>query len=101
MRSCLYGLINSHKQNIDIIVMYTAIFKVYILCNGPNTHCCLTEIHAGYSKLRARFEECCTTTVGEFCTEQTCPVMSGGPKFEYYWADETHKKPQALPATQV
>jgi len=39
-------------------------------------------------------------TVCEYCTEQTCPIMSGGPKFEYYWADETHKKPQALPAPQ-
>jgi len=40
-------------------------------------------------------------TVCEYCTEQTCPIMSGGPKFEYYWADETHKKPQALPAPRV
>ena len=40
-------------------------------------------------------------TVCEFCTEQTCPIMSGGPKFEYYWADETQKKPQALSASQV
>ena len=40
-------------------------------------------------------------TVCEFCTETTCPTMSGGPKFEYYWADETQKKPQALPAPQV
>ena len=40
-------------------------------------------------------------TVCEYCTEQTCPIMSGGPKFEYYWADETHKKPQALSAAQV
>ncbi len=40
-------------------------------------------------------------TVCEFCTEKTCPIMSGGPKFEYYWADETHRKPQALPAPAV
>ena len=40
-------------------------------------------------------------TVCEYCTEQSCPIMSGGPKFEYYWADETHKKPQALPAPRV
>ncbi|XP_003386188.1 PREDICTED: MOB kinase activator 3B-like [Amphimedon queenslandica] len=39
-------------------------------------------------------------TVGEFCTESSCPVMSGGPKFEYYWADEVQKKPQKLPANQ-
>ena len=38
-------------------------------------------------------------TVCEFCTEATCPVMSGGPKFEYYWADEIQKKPMKLPAT--
>ena len=40
-------------------------------------------------------------TVCEFCTDASCPVMSGGPKFEYYWADEVQKKPQALPAPQV
>ena len=40
-------------------------------------------------------------TVCEHCTDTTCPVMSGGPKFEYYWADEVQKKPQALPAPQV
>ena len=40
-------------------------------------------------------------TVCEFCTGKTCPVMSGGPKFEYYWADEKHKKPQAVSAPQV
>lgn len=37
-------------------------------------------------------------TVQDFCTEETCPMMSGGPKFEYYWADETQKKPQAVSA---
>ena len=40
-------------------------------------------------------------TVCEFCTDASCPVMSGGPKFEYYWADEVQKKPLALPAPQV
>lgn len=39
-------------------------------------------------------------TVCEFCTDASCPVMSGGPKFEYYWADEVQKKPLALPAPQ-
>ncbi|XP_078332345.1 MOB kinase activator 3B-like isoform X4 [Crassostrea virginica] len=38
-------------------------------------------------------------TVCEFCTEQTCPTMSGGPKYEYHWCDgQTYKKPTALPA---
>lgn len=26
-------------------------------------------------------------TLTEFCTPETCPVMSAGPKFEYLWAD--------------
>eukprot|EP00669_Euglena_mutabilis_P007440 TRINITY_DN2726_c0_g1_i1.p1 TRINITY_DN2726_c0_g1~~TRINITY_DN2726_c0_g1_i1.p1 ORF type:complete len:225 (+),score=102.51 TRINITY_DN2726_c0_g1_i1:78-752(+) len=29
----------------------------------------------------------------EFCTEETCKVMSAGPKFEYLWRDEKKKKP--------
>jgi len=38
-------------------------------------------------------------TVSEYCTTTTCPTMSGGPKFEYLWADGgKYKKPTALPA---
>ena len=33
-------------------------------------------------------------TITEFCTEDKCPVMSAGPKYEYHWADGTTvKKP--------
>lgn len=32
--------------------------------------------------------------IAEFCTEQACPVMCAGPKYEYMWADGvTIKKP--------
>ncbi|CAN0432345.1 unnamed protein product [Lampetra fluviatilis] len=31
-------------------------------------------------------------TIAEFCTEQSCPVMSAGPKYEYHWADGTNIK---------
>ncbi|XP_075400818.1 MOB kinase activator 3A [Tenrec ecaudatus] len=38
-------------------------------------------------------------TVSDGCTEQSCPVMSGGPKYEYRWQDEREfRKPTALPA---
>lgn len=26
-------------------------------------------------------------TVSEYCTEATCPTMSGGSRYEYLWAD--------------
>ncbi|KAG1677505.1 MOB kinase activator-like 3 [Nymphon striatum] len=40
-------------------------------------------------------------TITGHCTEETCPTMSGGPKFEYLWADGAkYKKPTALPANQ-
>eukprot|EP01094_Clydonella_sp_ATCC50884_P007883 TRINITY_DN1714_c0_g1_i1.p1 TRINITY_DN1714_c0_g1~~TRINITY_DN1714_c0_g1_i1.p1 ORF type:complete len:225 (+),score=86.94 TRINITY_DN1714_c0_g1_i1:97-771(+) len=33
-------------------------------------------------------------SIGEFCTEETCPTMSAGSRYEYYWADgEKIKKP--------
>eukprot|EP00795_Rhopilema_esculentum_P013066 gene13066-3844_t len=33
-------------------------------------------------------------TITEYCTSESCPVMSAGPKFEYLWADGTNvKKP--------
>lgn len=38
-------------------------------------------------------------TVSEYCNETTCPAMSGGPRYEYLWADGDHyKKPTKLPA---
>lgn len=33
-------------------------------------------------------------TITDFCTEDTCPIMSAGQKYEYYWADgQQVKKP--------
>lgn len=33
-------------------------------------------------------------TITEFCTEDSCPLMSAGPRYEYHWADYTTvKKP--------
>jgi MOB kinase activator 1 len=33
-------------------------------------------------------------TLTEFCTDETCPVMSAGRRYEYHWADGTTiKKP--------
>ena len=41
-------------------------------------------------------------TISEYCTEKSCPTMSGGPKYEYYWSDgDRYKKPTGLPATTV
>lgn len=40
-------------------------------------------------------------TISDYCTEASCPTMSGGPKFEYFWADgHKYKKPTKLPAPQ-
>ena len=33
-------------------------------------------------------------TLTEFCTAESCPIMSAGPKYEYLWKDETMKKPE-------
>ncbi|KAI8595797.1 Mps1 binder-like protein [Dissophora ornata] len=37
-------------------------------------------------------------TITEFCTPQDCPVMSAGPKYEYHWKDDSHKKPARVSA---
>lgn len=40
-------------------------------------------------------------TVCDFCTDGSCPQMSGGPQYEYQWADgTTYKKPTSMPAPQ-
>ncbi|PAV77803.1 hypothetical protein WR25_01359 [Diploscapter pachys] len=38
-------------------------------------------------------------TIADVCTEESCPTMSGGPKYEYLWQDGIdYKKPTRLPA---
>ena len=39
-------------------------------------------------------------TVAEYCTEQSCPVMSAGPAYKYLWrsGNKKHSKPQELSA---
>ncbi|KAK5638051.1 hypothetical protein RI129_012346 [Pyrocoelia pectoralis] len=40
-------------------------------------------------------------TISEYCTQQSCPTMSGGSRFEYLWADgDRFKKPTQLPARE-
>lgn len=39
-------------------------------------------------------------TITEFCTAQTCPVMTAGPQFEYLWADDKIKKPIKVSAPE-
>jgi len=36
---------------------------------------------------------------GRICTTESCPSMTGGPKYEYLWQDEG-KKPETLPAPE-
>jgi len=39
--------------------------------------------------------------VSEYCTNESCPVMSGGPKYEYLWCDQytqEYKRPTHLSA---
>lgn len=39
--------------------------------------------------------------VSEFCTDTSCPIMSGGPKYEYHWCDGVrYKKPTRCSAPQ-
>ncbi|XP_014196902.2 MOB kinase activator 3C isoform X1 [Haplochromis burtoni] len=38
-------------------------------------------------------------TVSEYCSERTCPIMSGGLRYEYRWQDgKDYKRPTKLPA---
>ncbi|KAB1259420.1 MOB kinase activator 3A [Camelus dromedarius] len=38
-------------------------------------------------------------TISDGCTERSCPIMSGGPKYEYRWQDEHRfRRPTALSA---
>ncbi|CAI5777237.1 Uncharacterized protein PODLI_1B008028 [Podarcis lilfordi] len=40
-------------------------------------------------------------TMSEFCTEKSCPIMSGGLKYEYRWQDDyRYKRPTKLSAPQ-
>lgn len=37
-------------------------------------------------------------TISEFCTDDRCPCMSAGPKYEYAWADDRIRKPMSVSA---
>jgi len=38
--------------------------------------------------------------VNEYCTRESCPTMSGGPRYEYRWCDGVkYKKPTSLSAS--
>jgi len=39
-------------------------------------------------------------SVSEFCTDQSCPSMNAGPKYEYKWKDENSKKVMDVTAPQ-
>lgn len=39
-------------------------------------------------------------SIGEFCTPQTCRIMTAGPKFEYLWAEDGSKRPVKLSAPE-
>nr|CAB3263890.1 MOB kinase activator 3A [Phallusia mammillata] len=40
-------------------------------------------------------------TVSDFCTNESCPIMSGGPRYEYRWQDNgKYKKPTNLSASE-
>mmetsp|Transcript_29833 Transcript_29833/g.77008 ORF Transcript_29833/g.77008 Transcript_29833/m.77008 type:complete len:292 (-) Transcript_29833:1427-2302(-) len=36
--------------------------------------------------------------ISEFCDEKSCPIMSAGKNYEYFWMDEVQKKPVRVPA---
>ncbi|RNA30917.1 MOB kinase activator 3A [Brachionus plicatilis] len=37
--------------------------------------------------------------ISDYCTDESCPIMSGGPKYEYLWCDnDQYKKPTHLSA---
>jgi len=39
--------------------------------------------------------------IADQCTAETCPVMSGGTKYEYHWQDKNkYKRPTKLPAPE-
>ena len=40
-------------------------------------------------------------TLTEYCTKESCPIMSAGQKFEYLWADgQNVKTPLKVPAPE-
>ncbi|OHT16049.1 Mob1/phocein family protein [Tritrichomonas foetus] len=44
---------------------------------------------------------CLYAPIAEHCTNITCPKMTAGPGFQYYWQDnERYKKPTMLPAPE-
>lgn len=39
--------------------------------------------------------------IAEVCTDESCPTMSGGKRYEYHWCDgDKYKKPTSVPAQE-
>ncbi|CAH3025889.1 unnamed protein product, partial [Porites evermanni] len=39
--------------------------------------------------------------ISEVCTDESCPTMSGGKRYEYHWCDgDKYKKPTSVPAQE-
>ena len=67
------------------------------ITSSPSPHPSLPAVVDFYNRVNLIYG-----TLAEFCTPESCPRMSGGPMFEYYWKDEgKYKKPTALPAATV
>lgn len=67
------------KDLLDIVHVLPCVLMIYILFLAVDF---FNQINMLYG------------TITEFCTEDTCGIMSAGPKYEYHWADgQTVKKP--------
>lgn len=67
------------KDRLDTVLVFSCVLMIYILFLAVDF---FNQINMLYG------------TITEFCTEDTCGIMSAGPKYEYHWADgQTVKKP--------
>lgn len=71
-----------------IFLYYTLTITVYSFISTTVCFCYLAAVDF-FNQINMLYG-----TITEMCTEDSCPVMSAGPKYEYHWADgQTVKKP--------
>lgn len=66
-----------------------SIAAIYFVSTESKYHCLFSLAVDFFNQINMLYG-----TITEFCTEESCPIMSAGPKYEYHWADgHTVKKP--------
>lgn len=92
--SCIFVLnsLSGGSCTISFEINFTTLFRTRNVLQQAKGH----DLFSSFLSAVEFFQQISMLygTLAEFCTDASCPIMSAGPRYEYYWADgQTVKKP--------